>query len=111
MLTSSELALALRISERQVQRLTAEGMPFQPVGARHKRYELELCKAWLRENHSCLSKQQKQAASKSVSASAVNAFTDACRRVHLRVRPSESKPNSDQPSAGIEPRLSLVTQD
>lgn len=111
MLTSSELATALKISERQVQRLAAEGMPFQPVGARGKRYDLELCKAWLRENHTCLSKQQKQAGTKSVSASDVNAFTDACRRVHLRVRPSESKPNSEQPSAEIERRLSLVTQD
>ena len=111
MLTPSELATALRISERQVQRLTADGMPFQPVGARGKRYDLEQCKAWLRENHTCLSNKQKQAASKSVSASAVNAFTDACRRAHLRVRPSESKPSCEQPSAETERRLSLVTQD
>ena len=89
MLTPAKLAAALDISERQVQRCVAAGMPFQPVGARGKRYDLDECKQWLRENHKCLSSVQKTGAGRSVSASAVNAFTAACRQVHLRVRPSE----------------------
>lgn len=111
MLTPAKLAAALDISERQVHRLTSAGMPCVPVGARGKRYDLEECKNWLKDNHTCLSNQQKPEAGRSVSASAVNAFTAAYRRAHLRVKPSSSKPNSDQPSQEVERRLSLVTQD
>lgn len=111
MLTPAKLAAALDISERQVDRLTKAGLPFVPVGTRGKRYDLEECKNWLKDNHTCLSNQQKPEAGRSVSASAVNAFTAACRRAHTRVKPSTSKPNSEQPSPEVERRLSLVTQD
>lgn len=109
MLTEAELAAALRISARQVQRLTSAGMPVVPIGTRGKRYDLEECKNWLKDNYTCLSNAQKTGATKSAYASAVNAFTDASRRAHLRVKPSESKQNSDQPSAATERLLSLVT--
>lgn len=109
MLTPSELAVALRISERQVQRYTSAGMPCQPVGVRGKRYDLESCKDWLKDNYKCLSNQPKAEAGRSVSASAVNEFTAACRQAQLRVRPSSSKPSCDQPSHEAERRLSLVT--
>jgi phage terminase Nu1 subunit (DNA packaging protein) len=109
MLTAAQLAAALSISERQVQRLAAAGMPVQPIGARGRRYDLEECRQWLRENHACLSNAQKPEAGKSLSASVVNAFTAASRQVQVRVRPSESRLKSDPPSDGSEPRLSLVT--
>lgn len=108
MLTAAQLAAALSISERQVQRLAAAGMPVQPIGSRGRRYDIDECRRWLRENHSCLSSAPKQEASRSLSASTVNAFTAASRRVQLRVRPSESKPSCDQPSEKSEPQLSLV---
>lgn len=44
-----QLCAALNISESTVRRLEQQGLPFTPVGVRSKRYELEECKAWLRE--------------------------------------------------------------
>lgn len=108
MLTEAELAAALKISARQVQRLTSAGMPVIPIGTRGKRYDLDECKNWLKDNYTCLSNAQKAGATKSAYASAANAFTDASRRVHLRVKPSESKPNLEQHSAETGPLLSLV---
>lgn len=111
MLTEAELAAELKISTRQVQRLTAAGMPYTPTGMRGKRYDLEECRSWLRNNPECLSNQQKQAATKSQSALIVKEYTAASRQARVRVKPSEWKPNSEQPSAETGPRLSLVTQD
>lgn len=51
MLTPAELAAHLRISERQVQRLAAAGMPRVPVGARTVRYDPAACTAWLQERY------------------------------------------------------------
>lgn len=90
MLTPAEIAAALRCSTRQIQRLTAAGLPCTPTGARGKTYDLEECKAWLRANPTCLSPQRQRAATKSLSASAVSDFTAACRRAQLRVMPSTS---------------------
>lgn len=50
LLTPAELAAHLRISERQVQRLAAAGMPRVPVGARGVRYDAAACAAWLQAN-------------------------------------------------------------
>lgn len=104
----AELAVALDISTRQVQRLTAAGLPYTPTGAAGKSYDLQECKAWLRENAGCLSTRQKTVATKSTSVFAGNAFTDACRKVQLRTTPSSSRPRSAQHS-GEAPPLSLVT--
>lgn len=111
MLTAAQLASALGISERQVYRLGSEGMPSVPIGARGRRYDLEECRNWLRESYPCLSRERRPVAGRSASASTISEFTDACRRVHLRVKPSVSKPNCEAPSAEVERRLSLVTQD
>jgi hypothetical protein len=82
-LTAAALAAALGISERQVQRLRAAG----------KRYDVEECKRWLREQK-CQSERPPQADTKSLSPSAVDAYTAAFRRAHLRVLPDRSKLNS-----------------
>lgn len=111
MLTAAQLAAALGISERQVNRLVNAGLPSTPVGARGKRYDLAECQRWLRESYKpCPSKQPRREAGKSVSASAVNAYTDAYRRAHLRARPSGLKLKSESPSPDSEPLLSLVTR-
>jgi len=93
MLTAAQLATELAVSVRHVERCAAAGMPSIAVGARAKRYDLAACLAWLaahRETLStCQSRKQPQAATKFVSASAVNALTAASRRAHLRVLPSE----------------------
>jgi phage terminase Nu1 subunit (DNA packaging protein) len=92
-LTAAALAAALGISERQVQRLRAAGMPSLPIGSRGKRYDVEECKRWLREQK-CQSERPPQADTKSLSPSAVDAYTAAFRRAHLRVLPDRSKLNS-----------------
>ena len=109
MLTAAQLAAALGISERQVNRLVNAGLPSTPVGARGRRYDLAECQQWLRESYQCPSKPTRREAGKSVSASAVNAYTDAYRRAHLRARPSGSRLKSESPSLDSEPLLSLVT--
>ena len=86
-LTRQQLCSALGISESTVRRLEALGLPYTPVDLRAKRYDLAECKKWLRENQ-CQSGQTKPAVSTSASWSAGSAFTDACRKVQLRVMPS-----------------------
>lgn len=109
MLNQTEAAAGLGISSRQLQRLMAAGLPFTPVGTRGKRFDLDECRTWLRANPTCLSSQPQQAATTCLSASTINAFTAGSRRVQVRVKPSESRPKSEQPSPGTSPSLSLVT--
>lgn len=110
MLTAAQLAAALGICERQVRRLAVAGMPSTPIGSRGRRYDQQECQQWLRENEQCLSNAPRKAATRSVSASAINAYTAASRRAQVRVTPSNWKPSSDEPS-GMEPSpLSLVTR-
>lgn len=85
MLTQAELAAALGISTRQVQRLA---LPHTPVGRRGKRYDLDECRKYLREVYPCQSSEPRPAGGTSASASAIAEYTDAFRRVHLRVMPS-----------------------
>jgi hypothetical protein len=97
MLTTEQLAADMGISARQVQRLRGAGMPCIPVGARAVRYDAATCKAWLQANPEtitqCLSVATPKAASRSLSASAVSAYTDACRKAVVRVMPSASNPS------------------
>lgn len=109
MLTPAQLAAALNISERQVSRLTSAGMPCQPVGARGKRYVLDECRNWLKDNFSCLTQGQKTGATPSASRSAAREYIAASRRAHLRVTPSDLTQSLEAPCQSSEPRLSLVT--
>lgn len=93
LLTTEQLAVHLGVSARQVQRLAATGLPSIPVGVRARRYDPLACAAWLQANREvlCPSTPRPQAAGKSLSASAVSAYTAAYRRARLRVMPSEPK--------------------
>src|SRR5690349_7323582 len=96
LVTTEQLAAHLGVSTRQVQRLVDAGLPQVPVGARAVRYDSAACVAWLQANAgnlSCQSTARPKAATKSLSASAASAYTDACRRAQLRVKPSALKPN------------------
>jgi hypothetical protein len=86
-LTRQQLCAELGISESTVRRLEIGGLPYTPVGIRAKRYNLAEVKAWLRGNQ-CQYGPTKPAASTSGSWSTGSEFTDACRRLHLRVMPS-----------------------
>ena len=52
-ITRQQLCADLGISESTVRRLELLGLPFTPVGLRAKRYDLDECKRWLRENQQC----------------------------------------------------------
>ena len=97
MLTAAEFATHLSVSVRHVERCAAAGMPSISVGARARRYDPAACLAWLAENSGvlsqCPSNAPRKAASKFVSASAVNALTAASRRALLRLTPSDSNPS------------------
>jgi excisionase family DNA binding protein len=92
-LTPAELAARLRVSVSTVRRMVADGCPFIIVG-RRRRYLHSQVRAWCQERaHLCLSAPTPPASSMSKSASAVSAFTGACRQVQVRVMPSSSKPS------------------
>ena len=81
-----EICAALGVSESTIRRLEQAGLPFTPVGARSKRYDLAECKAWLRANppgH----QQQKEPEARQWAATPE--FTALCKKVKLRVMPSE----------------------
>jgi excisionase family DNA binding protein len=92
LLTPAELAASLRVSERTVARMVAEGCPSLLIGSR-RRFELMAVAAWTqaREKEKCQSDKTPMAAGMPKRASAVNAFTAASRKVQLRVMPSASK--------------------
>ena len=86
-LTRQQLCERLSISESTVRRLELEGLPFTPVGARGKRYDLAEVKTWLR-GRGCQPGSTKKDAATSGSWSGASAFTESYRRAHLRVMPS-----------------------
>ena len=86
-LTRQQLCAALGISESTVRRLELLGLPCTPVGSRAKRYNLPEVKQWLRENQ-CQSGRTKREEFALQSWPKASEFTDACRKVHLRVMPS-----------------------
>lgn len=88
MLNKQQLCAELGVSESTVRRLEQLGMPYTPVGARSKRYELEECTAWLRENEGALHHKPTRAPSSDLWKRAKE-FTAECRNLKLRAMPSE----------------------
>ncbi|WP_141750063.1 hypothetical protein [Janthinobacterium sp. HH107] len=87
-LNRQQICAALGVSESTIRRLEQAGLPYTPVGARSKRYDLEECKKWLKENNQCPSGTTKKAGSTSASWSMAKEFTESCRKAQLRVMPS-----------------------
>lgn len=94
LLTPAELAARLRVSERTVSRMVADGCPSILVGAR-RRFDMAAVTRWTeqRAREACPSEKTKPATGTQKPASIAGAFTDACRRVQVRVTPSGSRPN------------------
>jgi excisionase family DNA binding protein len=86
-LTRQQLCAALGISESTVRRLELKGIPFTPVGIRSKRYNIDEVKQWLRANQSLVS--QRETSHTYSSLPKEGAFSEACRKVRLRVYPSK----------------------
>jgi len=87
-ITRQQLCAALGVSEATIRRRELDGLPVLAVGSRSKRYDLDECRQWLKENQPCQSGQTKTAASMLGSWSAAKEFTESCRKVQLRVMPS-----------------------
>jgi excisionase family DNA binding protein len=92
MLTPAELAAELRTSERTIARMVADGCPSLLVGSR-RRFDKAAVVAWAQERAACQPVKTVQAAGMQKPALAGAAFIADCRRVQLRVMPSESQPN------------------
>jgi hypothetical protein len=88
-----QLCASLGISESTVRRLENLGLPYTPVGVRAKRYNLDECRRWLRENQSCQSGKTSAGATTSASWPAASAYTELCRKVQVRVTPSNLNPS------------------
>jgi excisionase family DNA binding protein len=87
-LTLTELAARLRVSERTVYRMLDDGCPSMLVG-RRRRFHLPTVIEWTQDREPlCQSEKTRKANGTPKSVSMGNAFTDASRRVHLRVMPS-----------------------
>lgn len=96
-LTSAELAAQLRVSERTVARMLADGCPSLLVG-RRRRFDLAAVLSWAQtraseESSRCPSDKTPLGAGMPRLASAAADFTDAYRRVQLRAMPGSSKPS------------------
>jgi phage terminase Nu1 subunit (DNA packaging protein) len=88
-LNRQQICAALGVSESTIRRLEQSGLPYTPVGRRAKRYDLEECKTWLRGNYPYQpQKTENKAVSTSALWSAAKEFTESCRKVQLRVKPS-----------------------
>lgn len=86
-LNRQQICAELGVSESTVRRLEQQGLPFTPVGARSKRYDLEECKAWLRESFGggpvVIPRQRPEPQWK-----LSKEFEEACKKVKLRCYPS-----------------------
>jgi hypothetical protein len=75
------------VGESTTRRLEEQGLPFTPVGVRSHRYDLDECKAWLRECFGggpiVVARQRPELGSK-----AAKAYVEASKKVKLRVMPS-----------------------
>lgn len=85
-LTRQQLCAALGVSESTIRRLELLGLPFTPVGARSHRYDLDECKGWLRANPPGATARTPRT---SKGWAPGKEFSEACRNVKLRVKPSE----------------------
>ena len=85
-LNRQEICAALGVSESTIRRLEQQGLPYTPVGKRSHRYVLAECKAWLKANPPG---EATRATRASVSWPGEMEFVESCRKMKLRVMPSE----------------------
>lgn len=91
MLNRQEICAALGVSESTIRRLEQQGLPFTPVGARSKRYDLAECKAWLRENPPSTERSEPFTPTQKPTVEQrkpSQQFEQECRKIRIRVGPS-----------------------
>lgn len=87
-MNKQQICAALGVSESTIRRLEQAGLPYTPVGKRAKRYDLDECKTWLRQNESALAGPAKILGPAARIKPADPAFLESCGRMRLRVTPS-----------------------
>ncbi len=85
-ITRQQLCAELGISESTVRRLEQVGLPFTSIGKRTKRYDLEECKAWLRNVYQ--PGEQPQGRRRAELSEAGKQFMETARKMKRRVEPS-----------------------
>jgi len=85
-ITRQQLCAELGISESTVRRLEQAGLPFIPIGKRTKRYDLEECRTWLRDVYR--PGEQLHGRADAGLRKRADQFTESCRNIKLRVKPS-----------------------
>jgi hypothetical protein len=83
-----QLCVALGVCESTVRRWEALGLPFTPIGKRHKRYEVAECKTWLKENSQCLSGPTSKDGGTLASWSTAREYIESSLKTRRRVMPS-----------------------
>ena len=86
-ITRQQLRAELAISESTVRRSEQAGLPFTPIGRRTKRYDLEECRAWLRDVYQP-GEQQRQGGRQAELSKSGKQFTETARMMKRRVEPS-----------------------
>lgn len=88
LLTVAQLAAQLNVSVRHLERCTAAGMPSIPVGARSRRYELQVCLEWLATYAHGAAQASQTVRQAGRQGTAVHDYASAYKRMRLRVMPS-----------------------
>lgn len=89
-LNKQQICVALGVSESTIRRLEQLGLPYTPVGARSKRYNLDECKSWLRMNENKLNSGKPQPGRGQMTRlKSELAFKESCKKIRLRVYPSK----------------------
>lgn len=92
-ITRQQLCAELGISESIIRRFELAGLPFTPIGKRTKRYDVEECKAWLRNVHRLGEHVHRlgehvQSQNDAEMRKRCEQFIASCRNIKLRVNPS-----------------------
>ena len=95
-LKPAQMAESLQISERQLKRLVADGLPYILVGRAAKRFDPITVKTWLARNQKCQRDETKKVTGMSIYGSKVESFTDVCARVKANAKLKRSKQASGQ---------------
>ena len=87
MLNRQQICAELGVSESTIRRLEQNGLPYTPVGSRSHRYDLDECKDWLQANEGAFGPQARTRPEAAWKPS--KDFTEAFKKIKLRVYPSE----------------------
>jgi hypothetical protein len=95
-LNRQQICAALGVSESTIRRLEGLGLPFTPVGARSKRYNLDESKTWLRTQYVPSADAQVLVGQSRNLRKMGDEFIESCKGRKLRVYPSEPRIERDE---------------